>query len=100
MRASRAQNLGLTSIASSLAPGAIAASIARVVPPVPAPSSTTVCADATPASSTMRRSRKRELGVIEPICLGKRTNSRRKRTRSSIARRARLLSGMSGTFRG
>ena len=54
------------SIVTSLASGRIARSRARVVPPVPGPSSTTTRADSIEAVRTMRRSRKRELGMIEP----------------------------------
>ena len=44
--------------------------MAQVVPTVPGPSSTTMREWAMPAASTMRRSRKRELGMTDPIRAG------------------------------
>ena len=52
--------------ATSMAYRGSARRIARVVPPVPGPSSTTVCASRMAARSTIRRSKKRELGITEP----------------------------------
>ena len=57
----------LISIHRSLAWCGIARSIARVVPPVPGPNSTIILDEETPAATTVRRSRKRELGITDPI---------------------------------
>ena len=53
--------------------------MARVVPPVPGPSSTTMRERAMPAASTTRRSRKRELGMTEPIMAGSPKESAKER---------------------
>ena len=48
----------------------IARNIARVTPPIPGPNSMITLAEAIPEASTIRRSRNRELGIIDPICSG------------------------------
>ena len=69
-RSSTSTKWGLISIASSRASGCIARSSARVVPPVPGPSSTTSLARCARVARVTRRSRKRELGMIDPTCFG------------------------------
>jgi hypothetical protein len=61
---------GLISMLSSAPCGGMAASRARVVPPVPGPNSTTFRAADKPARRATRRSKKRELGMTEAICFG------------------------------
>jgi hypothetical protein len=80
MLRSNLQNRGLISMLNSFALGAIAPRIARVVPPTPAPNSTTVWADHVSASSTMCRSRKLELEMMDATCRGYFKNSRKKTT--------------------
>src|SRR5439155_11506175 len=88
---------GLISIASSRASGSIAPSSARVVPPVPGPSSTISLALCARVARVTRRSRKRELGMIDPTCLGRRRKPRKNAKRSSgWSRRGRFCSGTGG----
>src|SRR6056297_3022464 len=74
----RSQKPALISMARSRAFGGRAARRARVVPPVPGPSSMASWALARSAVRVMRRSIQRELGMIDPTSLGFSMNPRRK----------------------
>jgi DNA polymerase-4 len=101
MRArTRSARRGLISIASRCASGRIARNRACVVPPVPGPSSTTTLARSSRAQRVTRRSRKRELGMIEPTSLGLERNDLKKSTGASVASLAFSLARVAFDFAG